>query len=328
MIELVRDSTYGGGTITLHDRIYGTLGLIKVGNDTFLAVVTRTSAVFSTVLQGVGAEPRARIMSVEFISLSDSSHDGTSQAPLEGIDVYTSEVTSRASELANRGDTVLEHPCTGIRKILGNGSFYYSQGGGSDITTRLQARLVRAQERRGPASEREDSTSESSSFDARFLWNRFLASPLLDFRTSLTNEEQHILDSDFLILAMQGFVGAKEVRLGDETALLSVISRLGSDRAGTRFNTRGIDDAGNVANFVEVSTFARSLFAYPLMPVHLTRQRLYYALPPCACRTLGASTYSCRLPTDRPRVDQFCAGAREFARFLGRVRRTTIWSQD
>jgi hypothetical protein len=33
---------------------------------------------------------------------------------------------------------------------------------------------------------------------------------------------------------------------------LSLISRLGWKRAGTRFNTRGIDDDGNTANFVEV----------------------------------------------------------------------------
>jgi hypothetical protein len=35
-------------------------------------------------------------------------------------------------------------------------------------------------------------------------------------------------------------------------ATLSLISRLGWKRAGTRFNTRGIDDDGNTANFVEV----------------------------------------------------------------------------
>ena len=30
------------------------------------------------------------------------------------------------------------------------------------------------------------------------------------------------------------------------------ISRLAAKRAGTRFNTRGVDDDGNTANFVEV----------------------------------------------------------------------------
>lgn len=35
-------------------------------------------------------------------------------------------------------------------------------------------------------------------------------------------------------------------------ATLSLISRLSWKRAGTRFNSRGVDDDGNTANFVEV----------------------------------------------------------------------------
>jgi len=61
------------------------------------------------------------------------------------------------------------------------------------------------------------------------------------------------------ILAIQGYVGVFTMALpappmdGAPTiATLSLISRLGWKRAGTRFNTRGIDDDGNTANFVEV----------------------------------------------------------------------------
>lgn len=35
-------------------------------------------------------------------------------------------------------------------------------------------------------------------------------------------------------------------------ATVGLISRLGWKRAGTRFNTRGVDDDGHVANSVEV----------------------------------------------------------------------------
>lgn len=61
------------------------------------------------------------------------------------------------------------------------------------------------------------------------------------------------------ILAIQGYVGVSTMALaapptdGSPTiATLSLISRLGWKRAGTRFNTRGVDDDGNTANFVEV----------------------------------------------------------------------------
>jgi hypothetical protein len=61
------------------------------------------------------------------------------------------------------------------------------------------------------------------------------------------------------VLAIQGFVGIFTIPLpapptngAPTVATLSLISRLGAKRAGTRFNTRGVDDDGNTANFVEV----------------------------------------------------------------------------
>ena len=55
-------------------------------------------------------------------------------------------------------------------------------------------------------------------------------------------------------------------------ATLSLISRLGWKRAGTRFNTRGIDDDGNTANFVE----ARHSYicGLPSLIFHLDRNDL------------------------------------------------------
>jgi hypothetical protein len=61
------------------------------------------------------------------------------------------------------------------------------------------------------------------------------------------------------ILAIQGYVGISTIPMpaprfsgGQVMATISLISRLSWRRAGTRFNTRGVDDDGNVANFVEV----------------------------------------------------------------------------
>jgi synaptojanin len=42
-------------------------------------------------------------------------------------------------------------------------------------------------------------------------------------------------------------------------ATICLISRLGWKRAGTRFNTRGVDDDGNCANFVEVRSMCSVL---------------------------------------------------------------------
>lgn len=63
------------------------------------------------------------------------------------------------------------------------------------------------------------------------------------------------------ILTIQGYVGVSTIPLATpptdgrpSIATLSLISRLGWKRAGTRFNTRGVDDDGNTANFVETET--------------------------------------------------------------------------
>lgn len=55
------------------------------------------------------------------------------------------------------------------------------------------------------------------------------------------------------MFAIRGYVGVEEVEIDNEKYDLSVISKLSCQRAGTRFNSRGIDDNGHVANFVEVA---------------------------------------------------------------------------
>lgn len=56
----------------------------------------------------------------------------------------------------------------------------------------------------------------------------------------------------FLVFAIRGYVGMETIMIGNEKYKLSIVSKLSCKRAGTRFNSRGIDDNGNVANFVEV----------------------------------------------------------------------------
>ena len=128
-----------------------------------------------------------------------------------------------------------------------NGSFYLASDW--DISSRLEARL-----KRGP------SASGGPVYDERFLWNGFLVDPLLGFRDGLTTStERAAFDaSHFVVLVMQGYVGVVDTQIAGARCTLSVISRLGWRRAGTRFLTRGIDDDGEVANFVETETILRT----------------------------------------------------------------------
>lgn len=89
--------------------------------------------------------------------------------------------------------------------------------------------------------------------------------PLVGFRQKLSRRDREALDSSgFLTSVFRGFAQTIDIPpssvprnkvLTQSPAHLTLISRLSSQRAGTRFNARGIDDDGNVANFVETETF-------------------------------------------------------------------------
>lgn len=103
-----------------------------------------------------------------------------------------------------------------------------------------------------------------------------MISPLVQFRARLLVHEREVLDaSRILTSAIRGFCStlsipqaAAPMRAAKSglPSFLTVISRLSCKRAGTRFNSRGIDDDGNVANFVETETIYWSpsgvLFSY------------------------------------------------------------------
>lgn len=100
--------------------------------------------------------------------------------------------------------------------------------------------------------------------DESFLWNSYMIAPLVKFRSRLSNRERKALDaSRILTSAIRGFVLTVTMPMStapirSSTAglpsTLTLVSRLSSRRAGTRFNSRGIDDDGAVANFVESET--------------------------------------------------------------------------
>jgi synaptojanin len=116
-----------------------------------------------------------------------------------------------------------------VRKVLNSGTFYFAWNSNSnqqtfDITLSAQRRRK---------------TTET---DNRFFWNRMLHIHLLRFD----------VDCDFWLLkAMCGSIEIRTVYAGSRQARALIISRLSCERAGTRFNVRGVNDDGNVANFVE-----------------------------------------------------------------------------
>lgn len=142
------------------------------------------------------------------------------------------------------------------QRLICSGSFYFSSA--FDLTRTAQVRL--------------QSTAASSCWetsDARFFWNRHIIKELLKFRKQLPDADQAELDRQgLLVMATSGFVRIDMSGAGADQVTIAIISRLSCMRAGTRFNTRGIDDDGNVANNVEteVLVYAKNLcYSYVLV---------------------------------------------------------------
>lgn len=123
-----------------------------------------------------------------------------------------------------------------IHSVLETKYFYFSYD--YDLTNTLHRRI------------RNNSiTRKHLGYDRRFLWNDHL---MKDFDTCGTYADKYRLP--FIL----GFVNISQRTLGPNLSWI-LISRRSTLRAGTRFNTRGIDNEGNVANFVETEQIVEDL---------------------------------------------------------------------
>lgn len=153
-----------------------------------------------------------------------------------------------------------------VGMILENNSFYFSTISDEDLSTPLSIQQSR---RNSPkptffdlpdsfAAERLPTRHPASDLSCTpdFVFNLLLLSPLLELRQQLKPELKTIFDSSlFATPCIQGYVGETEIMLDGEKAVLTVVSRLCWRRTGTRFNCRGINEEGYVANNAEVSSW-------------------------------------------------------------------------
>lgn len=172
-----------------------------------------------------------RIAGVTFISLSHNRFD-------HKIDIsYSTETLSNSQNF---------HPCQDYIKFLSSGCFYFA----------YDYDLTRSAQRRFHDNDLVMVKNFWESFDDRFFWNSYLINKLLKLRSQLSPASQKMLDqSGLLVLIIQGFVSIEEVFCpGEESATLAIVSRMSCKKIGTRYNSRGVDDDGNVSNFVETET--------------------------------------------------------------------------
>lgn len=163
-----------------------------------------------------------------------------------------------------------------ITREFSAGGFFYSHN--FDLTHSLQAKRKKLSSRHTadhalaallknpstssvslPASESSDNAQQDDFIepdiqiplwrraDKRFFWNEYL---MKDF----INAGFHA----FILPVMQGWVQSSQFAMGGVPIDFVVISRRSRERAGLRYQRRGIDDEGHVANMVETEMIVRA----------------------------------------------------------------------
>ncbi|GAA5975561.1 hypothetical protein JCM11641_003534 [Rhodosporidiobolus odoratus] len=120
-----------------------------------------------------------------------------------------------------------------IKSHLFSAPFYFTYGG-YNVTSRLQ--------QQEPSQKPLWETA-----DDRFFWNRHLHRRLIDATASAGHQDY----SRFILPVVFGYLEFKPASINGRDFLFGLISRRNRYRAGTRYFSRGIDQAGNVSNFNE-----------------------------------------------------------------------------
>ncbi|OCF75027.1 phosphatidylinositol phosphate phosphatase [Kwoniella mangroviensis CBS 8886] len=255
--------------------VEGVLGVTSVPSDRspipeiFLLLVSHSTSLPSLLPSASSSIRPQKVIGVEFHSLTSSFWDSpellsasaSAQQQALGYDEFDYDdpnpsgpsYTSGGSTMSQAQQMGLENPCNGMRKYLESGSFFYADGESWDISKRLdESNWILSS-----IGKSQDHPLEN--FDERFIWNSSLLQPFLNFRLNLPHDQRRELDDQALLIPIiQGFINSLPISTGyssstgkHEVASLGLISRLSWKRAGARFRTRGIDDNGQVANFVE-----------------------------------------------------------------------------
>ncbi|XP_058152152.1 synaptojanin-1 isoform X6 [Dasypus novemcinctus] len=126
-----------------------------------------------------------------------------------------------------RIDSSDEDRISEVRKVLNSGNFYFAWSA-SGISLDLSLNAHRSM--------------QEHTTDNRFFWNQSLHLHLKHYGVDC---------DDWLLRLMCGGVEIRTIYAAHKQAKACLISRLSCERAGTRFNVRGTNDDGHVANFVE-----------------------------------------------------------------------------
>lgn len=221
-------------TTVLSTDLFACLGVIRIQQEDFLVVVAEALSVGT-----LDAHEIFQIKRVEAYSLYRTLKTHPTVDPSVQID--NDHVIDDLSDLTS-------HPIVTLVSLLSRGSYYYCPT--KDLTAPFQA-------------------SHSREYHApQFVWNYFLLEPIQKFiclQDDITRD--YIIKTGLFPVIINGFVGMSRC-INEGNAEFWVISRTSRLRTGTRYCFRGLDDDGNVSNYVETENIVISgtlMFAYVIV---------------------------------------------------------------
>lgn len=209
-------------------QLLGFLGFINLKEYIFLGFITKSVNTASPKLD----ESIYMITDVEFYCLNNDIFDYTIN--------QTDEDTNHSGHHEDYEHGIPTNP---IKRLFNQGYFYYSND--FDITSNLQER--------GFSKAHNSRISAESVYFKKFLWNDYMISDLIEFRSRLSPIEKIEFDrAKFLTTITRGYAKSVNVSFRDnEDALLTLISKQSCQKKGPLFGDWGCDDEGAVSNFVE-----------------------------------------------------------------------------
>lgn len=231
-------------------KLLGFIGLLNMKGNVYLGFITESSLIASPTLD----DKIYRIKQVDFYCLNNDEFDHFMNKDVDDEQVYSGHHQHERDRS--------EYPASSVRKLLSLGSFFYSTD--FDITSSLQER--------GFTGIRESGfmLQATNSYCNRFMWNSYMNSELIEFRSRLSGHECALFDkAGFLITITRGYAQTvNSVLNGDENALLTLISKQSCKKTGPLFGDWGCDDNGSVSNFAETEVIIysdRFCFSYVII---------------------------------------------------------------
>lgn len=135
-------------------------------------------------------------------------------------------ISSKSEEILDSEQNFVSNIVKYFLSTFNYGNFYFSFD--FDLTNSFQ--------RYYEINTKRNERSKMNAFDSRFFWNKFML--------------RHFPD-EWKIPVVQGFVRVETCSIEDNEFQFILLSRRSCLRAGLRYEKRGVDADGNVANFVE-----------------------------------------------------------------------------